>query len=72
VGLHVVHREGFAEAAVLERALVRHGRHRLVSQAQLQQGDWQLDQPLVAPNGPRLQGDGAHQAAEALVALASG
>ncbi len=72
VGLHVVHRDGFAEAAVLERALVRHGRHRLLSQSQLQLGDWQLDQPLVAPSGPQLQSDGAYQAAEALMALASG
>jgi hypothetical protein len=72
VGLHVVRREGFAEAAVLERALARHGRHRLLSQSQLQRGDWELDQPLVAASGPRLPSDGAHQAAEALVELASG
>ncbi|MCP9850149.1 hypothetical protein [Cyanobium sp. Morenito 9A2] len=72
VGLHVVHREGFAEAAVLEQALARHGRHRLLSQSQLQAGDWQLDQPLLPPSGPPLAMDGAQQAAEALVALACG
>jgi hypothetical protein len=48
-GLQVVRREGFAEAPVLEQALERHSRHRLISREQLQQGDRQLDQPLLAP-----------------------
>jgi hypothetical protein len=63
VGIHLVHREGFAEAPVLEEALRRHGRHRLLSQEQLRCGDWELDQPLQpAAVGP-LALDGAQQAA---------
>ena len=70
VGLHVVRREGFAEAAVLEQGLVRHGHHRLLSQGQLRSGDWQLDQPLQAPSGAPLGRKGALQAAQALARLA--
>lgn len=70
VGLHVVRREGFAEAAVLERALQCHGRHRLLTQEQLLSGDWQLDQPLIEPSGPPLARNGAEQAALALERLA--
>jgi hypothetical protein len=70
VGLHVVRREGFAEAAVLEQGLVRHGHHRLLSQEQLRSGDWQLDQPLRPPSGPSLSPNGALQAAHALARLA--
>jgi hypothetical protein len=63
VGIHLVHREGFAEAPVLEEALRRHGRHRLLSQEQLRSGEWQLDQPLhPAAMGP-LPLDGAQKAA---------
>lgn len=69
VGVHLVHREGFAEAPVLEAALVRHGWHRLLSQEQALQGDWQLDQPLLAPLGPALEADGSTQAALAIDAL---
>ena len=71
VGIHLVHREGFAEAPVLEAALQRHGWHRLLSQAQLFGGDWQLDQPLLPPQGEPLPVDGSEQAAQALVAFAS-
>ena len=46
LGVHLVRRQGFAEAPVLEAALQRHGWHRLLSREQLEQGDWQLDQPL--------------------------
>lgn len=67
LGIHLVHRDGFAEAAVLERALQRHGAHRLLSQAQLRSGDWQLDQPLLHPSGEPLPAEGALQAAAALV-----
>lgn len=67
VGIHLVHREGFAEAPVLEAALQRHGWHRLLSQQQLFAGDWQLDQPLLPPRGEPLPLDGARQAARLLV-----
>ncbi|MEB3264061.1 MAG: hypothetical protein VKJ66_06785 [Synechococcus sp.] len=69
VGIHLVHREGFAEAAVLEADLRRHGWHRLLSQEQLRRGDWQLDQPLLPPAGAPLAADGALAAAEAIAAL---
>jgi hypothetical protein len=68
VGIHLVHRRGFAEAPVLERDLQRHGRHRLLSQAQLRAGDWELDQPLLEPREGPLPADGARQAAEAIAA----
>lgn len=67
LGIHLVHRDGFAEAAVLEQALQRHGQHRLLSQAQLRSGDWQLDQPLLPPTASPLPAGGARQAAAALV-----
>jgi hypothetical protein len=69
VGIHLVHRRGFAEAPVLEHDLQRHGWHRLLSQAQLRSGDWELDQPLLAPREGPLRVDGARQAAEAILAL---
>ncbi|MEO1003347.1 MAG: hypothetical protein AAFX65_09575 [Cyanobacteria bacterium J06638_7] len=69
VGIHLVHRSGFAEAPVLERDLQRHGWHRLLSQAQLRSGDWELDRPLLPPRQGPLPGDGARQAAEAIAAL---
>ena len=72
LGIHAVHREGFAEAAVLELALQRHGEHRLLSQEQWQGGDWQLDQPLSSPQGQPLPGGGCEQAAAAIGAFAAG
>jgi len=69
LGVHLVRREGFAEAPVLERALELHGWHRLLSRQQLEQGDWQLDQPLLAPQAGPLPDDGDHQAAERLLQL---
>jgi hypothetical protein len=72
VGLHVVERHGFAEAAVLERDLRRHAQHRCLSQAAFYAGDWQLDQPLLPPQQGPLPLDGAAQAAAALAALAEG
>jgi hypothetical protein len=69
VGIHLVRRRGFAEAPVLEAALQRHGRHRLLSEAQLRAGDWELDQPLQEPMGEPLPLDGAEVAAAALVKL---
>ena len=72
LGIHLVHREGFAEAQVLEDALQRHAPHRLLSRAQLERGEWQLDQPLIPASGSGLSSDGADQAARLLIALASG
>ncbi|MEX1324747.1 MAG: hypothetical protein AB1Z21_11250, partial [Synechococcaceae cyanobacterium] len=72
VGIHLVHRRGFAEAPVLERDLQRHGWHRLLSQAQLRAGAWELDQPLLAPREGPLPGDGGLRAAEAIVELGVG
>lgn len=72
VGIHLVHREGFAEAPVLEQDLRNHGWHRLLSQEQFRRGDWQLDQPLLSPRHGPLPVDGAATAARAIVALAEG
>jgi hypothetical protein len=66
VGLQVVRREGFAEAPVLEQALRSHSWHRLISREQLQQGDWQLDQPLLAPTDAPVPDGGDRQAAQLL------
>jgi hypothetical protein len=71
MGIHLVERHGFAEAAVMERELQRHGPHRLLSQAQLLAGDWELDQPLLPARGPALATDGAERAAAAIVAFAA-
>jgi hypothetical protein len=71
VGIHLVHRDGFAEAPVLERDLQRHGWHRLLSREQFEGGDWQLDQPLLPPSDGALPGAGALAAAQALVEFTS-
>ena len=70
VGIHLVHREGFAEAAVLEKALQRHGRHRLLSQAQFQAADWQLDLPLQPASQGAIRGGGSAEAANEIVNFA--
>jgi hypothetical protein len=70
VGLQVVHREGFAEAPVLEAALRRHSWHRLISREQLLQGDWRLDQPLLPPSEAPLADGGDQRAAQVLQAVA--
>jgi predicted glycosyltransferase len=70
LGIHLVRREGFAEAPVLEQALQRHGWHRLLSRDQLEQGDWQLDQALQNPLDDPLPLDGAQQAAAVIIATA--
>lgn len=72
VGIHLVEREGFAEAAVLQRDLQNHGWHRLLRRDDLHRGDWQLDQPLLPPRLGALPGGGCKQAAAALVALVEG
>lgn len=69
VGIHLVERHGFAEAPVLARALQDHGSHRLLSRRQLDQGDWQLDQPLLAARLGPLPSGGAEAAAAALASL---
>ena len=71
VGIHLVERQGFAEAPVLAEALQNHGRHRLLSRSQLEQGEWQLDQPLQAARQGPLPGAGVEAAAAAIVALLS-
>ncbi len=71
LGVHLVRREGFAEAPVLERALRRHGWHRLLSRDQLEQGDWQLDQPLLPPEGEPLPLHGDQAAAKVIETLFS-
>ena len=69
VGIHVVQREGFAEAPVLAAALQQHGWHRPLTQADLFAGDWQLDQPLLPPQAEPLAADGTEQAAKALLKM---
>jgi hypothetical protein len=70
VGLHVVERRDFAEAAALMTGLRRHGDHRVLTRDQLERGDWQLNLSLNAPESGPLPHDGAQRAAEALIALA--
>jgi hypothetical protein len=67
LGVHLVRREGFAEAPVLENALQAHGQYRLLSRDQLLAGDWQLDQPLQPASRGPVPGDGADQAAGLLM-----
>ncbi len=69
VGVHLVHRDGFAEAPVLEAALQQHGWHRLLTQEQARCGDWQLDQLLVPPMGAPLDAGGSMAAAAAIEAF---
>jgi hypothetical protein len=67
VGIHLVDRQGFAEAPVLSQALQDHGRHRLLSRSQLDRGDWELDQSLLEARQGPLPGGGAEAAAAAIV-----
>ena len=70
LGLHVVERQGFAEAAVLMDGLRTHAAHRVLTRQSLERGDWQLDQALNSPAGVPLSAGGAFQAAEALQSVA--
>lgn len=70
VGVQLVQRQGFAEAPVLQADLQRHGWHRLLTRAQLEAGDWQLDQPLLPPTGEPLPMGGEQAAARHLQAIA--
>jgi hypothetical protein len=72
VGIHLVHREGFAEAPVLEEDLRNHGWHRLLSQEAFRAGDWQLDRPLLPPRQGPLPLDGATTGARVIAAMAEG
>ena len=67
VGIHLVERQGFAEAPVLQEALQDHGRHRILSEARLRRGEWELDQALQEPRLGPLPLDGAAVAAASLV-----
>jgi hypothetical protein len=66
VGLHVVRRQGFAEAPVLERGLREEGWHRFLEEEAFRRGAWELDEPLIAPRAPRVSRDGSRRAAELL------
>jgi len=66
VGIHLVEREGFAEAAVLQRDLQDHGWHRLISRDAFEQGAWELDQPLLPPRLAPLSTGGSAEAAAAI------
>ena len=66
VGLHVVERQGFAEAEVLMMGLRRHADHHCLSREELEAGAWKLDQPLESASADALASDGAQMAAEAL------
>jgi hypothetical protein len=70
-GLHVVERSGFAEAPALIEGLRLHAHHRVLRRDQLESGDWQLDQPLLAPAAGALPTDGAQAAALAILRVAS-
>lgn len=69
-GIHLVRRQGFAEAPLLEAELQRRGWHRLLEREQLEAGDWLLDQPLLAPTGTPIAADGPEQAARLLQRVA--
>ena len=71
LGLHVVERQGFAEAAALMDGLRTHAAHRILTRQSLERGDWSLDQPLDAAAGRPLRTGGALQAAEALESVAN-
>jgi len=66
VGIHLVAREGFAEAAVLQLDLQDHGWHRLLSRDAFEAGAWQLDQPLLPPRVGPLRLGGSSEAAAAI------
>ena len=71
LGMHVVERDGFAEASVLMDGLRLYGQHRVLSRYALTQGDWELDQQLVDAIRPIASKQGAEEAAKALATVAS-
>ncbi|MFM7653686.1 MAG: hypothetical protein ACKO5M_12345, partial [Vulcanococcus sp.] len=52
-----------------EADLQRHGWHRLITRAQLEAGDWQLDQPLLPPSAGPLPSSGEQAAARHLQSI---
>lgn len=68
LGLIVVARQGFAEAAVLQAGLISHGWHRLLPRQAFMAGAWQLDNPLEPPLGAPLAQGGESQGAALLLA----
>jgi len=70
LGLHVVERQGFAEADALMQGLRQHASHRILRREDLESGRWALDQSLQRPTQGKLGVTGALQAANALVNVA--
>lgn len=70
LGLHVVERQGFAEASVLMEGLRQHASHRILRREELESGRWALDQPLQPPTHGRLSATGAIEAAKAVKRVA--
>jgi len=70
LGLHVVQRDGFAEAAALMDGLRQHAFHRILRREDLESGRWGLDQPLQPPSHNRLAATGALEAAQAVQRVA--
>ena len=66
LGLHVVERQGFAEATTLMEGLRLHASHRILRREDLEAGRWALDQPLQPPAHGRLIATGAIDAAKAV------
>nr|AUG32267.1 hypothetical protein PLO_268 [Paulinella longichromatophora] len=66
LGLHIVNREGFAEAEVLERGIKAAGYYRFLSPSQFKSGEWELNHLLNIPFA-RIPIDGANQVALILI-----
>ena len=71
LGMHVVERDGFAEASVLMDGLRLYGHHRVLSRHALNKGEWELDQKLVDAVRPVASKQGAEEAANALAMVAT-
>ena len=71
LGMHVVERDGFAEASVLMDGLRCYGNHRILSRDAFAQGEWELDNPLVKALHPITSMEGAEEAAKALIHVAT-
>lgn len=71
LGMHVVERDGFAEAPILMDGLRLFGQHRILSRHALHQGEWELNEQLVDAIRPMASTQGANEAAKALITVAS-